>query len=209
MKLRNKLLIITVMAVIMVIGVGYAAWTFTTAQTADVTVNQNAYVTAAIEASGVTVYKDAECQNAITTLYIICDAPSGQDGLVAGHGIYFSTTNDTTAYTNKIETVYLKGTINYSAEDIADITTYIGTYSASSTAYNGTYFTATAMTGGNDTTQTAVGTAPAASSAIALPTLAYVTAQIPESVAEVTAMNEALESISITLNFSFAVKSVA
>ncbi len=210
MKLRNKLVIITAIAVIMLIGVGYAAWTFTTAQNANVTVDQNAYVTAAIEASGVKVYKEAACENEITTLYIICDAPTaGGTNLLAGNGIYFSTANDTTAFANKIETVYLKGTVNYNAEDIADKTTYIGTYTAASEAYNGTYFTATAMTGGNDTASTEVGTDPAASNAISLPTLAYVADQIPGNVAAVTTMNEALTSVSITLSFTFAVTSVA
>lgn len=196
MNLRSKIVIITLMAVVALVGVGYASWTFTTAATGDVNVTSAAY--AAIEANNVQV-KNAAGTADVTNLYIICDQPSG-------HGIYWSTTNDSTAYANKITQVKLIGSVNEDDNDYLDFEKYTGTFSCSYAGISTlTYITVPAFALNQD-----VESANASADVeyvYTLPELTYKAA--PTSVAQVNAMLEEVNALSIQITFNFSVKSVA
>lgn len=126
MNLRNKIILITIVTIIALVGVGFATWTFTSKVDASVSGAEGA-VTAAIEAKNVEV-KTADGSATVSKLYIICDSPT------TGHGIYWSTTNDTTSWDNRIEQVKLVGSVNEKDLNIADFTKYTGTFTGESNA---------------------------------------------------------------------------
>ena len=129
MKLRTKLAAITAAAMLAFAGVGFASWTFqNTVQTQDVTVTPE--ITCAVELNDdFKLFYDADndastADTQLSTLYLICDAPASLSGVLAGHGVYWSTANDNTAWANRVEGAkcYILGSLNYEAYDIEDLT---------------------------------------------------------------------------------------
>jgi len=124
MKLRNKLAAITAAAMLAFTGVGFAAWTFTkNAEEQSVAITGKA--TAAIEAKELKVQDGSD--NDVTNLYIICDAPEGQEGLLDGKGIYWATDDQGE---DEITSLTLIGSVNEDDNDIHDISKYVGHFSA-------------------------------------------------------------------------------
>ena len=196
MNLRNKIVIITLIAIVALMGVGYATWTFTTAQTEDVNISSAAY--AAIEANNVQV-KTADGNTDVTTLYIICDQPSG-------HGIYWSTTNDATAYDNMITQVKLIGVVNEDDNDYLDFEKYTGNFSCSYAGVSTlTYVDVPAFALNQDVESESANANVTYN--YTLPALTYKTT--PANVAQVNAMLDEVNALSIQITFSFSVKSVA
>ena len=87
MSLKGKIIVITLITIVTLVGVGFATWTFTGSE--ESAYNISGYATAAIEANGLDV-KNSDGSATVNNLYIICDSQSN-------HGIYWSTTNDATA----------------------------------------------------------------------------------------------------------------
>ena len=202
MKLKNKLAIIMSVAMLAFAGVGYAAWTFTNEVSDSASVTGKA--TAAIEASGVRVVDGDDAD--ISNLYIICDAPTGQEGLNDGNGIYWSTENSNDV-SKKITTIKLIGSVNEHDEDILDFSTYTGHFSSTATsAINGTWVNVAATTALNQDVVSASKNADV-EYVWTLPALSY--ADIPENVAEVDLLKAEVNAISLTFSFKFNVKSVA
>lgn len=202
MKLRNKLAIITATAMLAFTGVGFAAWAFTK------TVNDEAAIigktTAAIEASGLRVTDGNG--NDVSNLYIICDAPSGETGLVAGNGIYWSTENSNDS-SKAITTLTLIGSVDEDDNDIADITKYDGHFASTATnAVSGTWVNVAATTA-LDKTVTSTSKDADVEYVWTLPELSYVT--VPTSVAEVNSLQAEVAAISLTFAFTFNVSAVA
>ena len=201
MKLRNKLAIISGAATVAFVGVGFAAWGFTKTVDADVDVEPK--VTAAIEASNLAV-KDGS-GNAVSALYLICDAPSGETGLIAGNGIYWST-EDSNDPSKAITSLTLVGSVNEADHDIADITNYDGHFASTATsAVTGTYVSIAATTA-LDQTVTSLGKNDDVEYVWNLPAVAYVS--VPTSVAEVTALQAEVAAISLTFEFTFNVSAI-
>ena len=202
MKLRNKLAAITAAAMLAFAGLGFASWTFTKSVNDSAPVSTE--VTAAIEAHELHVQDGAG--NEVNNLYLICDAPAGEAGLLDGHGIYWSTENSND-YSKKIESLTLVGSVTEDDNDIADFTTYTGHFASTATsAIAGTWVNIAATTAldqdvvsaDRDDNVTYVWTLPAPSYAA-----------IPTSVAEVNALQTEVSAISLTFSFTFNVKSVA
>ena len=126
MKLRNKIAIISGSAMLAFAGVGFAAWTFT--KTTSDSAALEGKVTAAIEASGLEV---TDGTNSVEKLYLICDAPAGEEGLLAGNGIYWATDAEGN---NSITELTLVGSVNEDDNDIADIDAYVGHFASTATA---------------------------------------------------------------------------
>ena len=199
MNLRNKIILITIVTIIALVGVGFATWTFTNQVEASVSGAEGA-VTAAIEADGLEV-KTADGSATVTALYIICDSPT------TGHGIYWSTTNDTTSWDNRIEQIKLVGSVNENDFDIADFTKYTGKFTGSSNAVTaGTWIDAISAIALDQDVESASKNADV-QTLVTLPTLSY--KDIPENVAEVEALKTEANAISITITFHFNVKEVA
>lgn len=197
MNLRNKIILITIVTIIALVGVGFATWTFTNSVTESVSAISGA-VTAAIEAKNVEV-KTADGSATVSALYIICDSPT------TGHGIYWSTTNDTTAFANKIEQVKLIGSVNEDDNDILDFTTYVGNFSCTFAAVSGTYVSVAALA--IDHNETSESKNADVEYVINLPALSYATT--PTDVAGVNALETEVNALNLTLTFNFEVKSVA
>ena len=199
MKLRNKIAAITAAAMLAFTGIGFAAWTFTKSVSDSASVVGK--VTAAIEASGLAV-EDGSGHD-VTGLYLICDAPSGQTGLVAGQGIYWSTQADGS---DVITTLTLIGSVNEDDNDIADITTYEGHFASTATSAVAGTWVNIAATSALDTTVTSASKNANVSTTFTLPTPSY--AAIPTSVAEVNALETEVNALSLTFSFTFNVASV-
>ena len=193
MKLRSKILIITVMAVVALMGVGYATWTFTTAKTENVNVAGTAF--AAIEAQNVQI-KNADGSADVTNLYIICAKPEED-------GIYWSTKADGS---NQITQIKLIGSVNEDDLGNLDFDTYTGTFSC---AYAGNstlkYVNIPAFALAEDVESEGKDTD--VEYLYTLPALSY--NKTPENVAEVQAMYAEVSALSIEIQFSFNVKAVA
>lgn len=197
MNLRNKIILITIVTIIALVGVGFATWTFTNSVTESVSAISGA-ATAAIEANNVQV-KTADGSATVSALYIICDSPT------TGHGIYWSTTNDTTAFANKIEQVKLIGSVNEDDNDILDFATYVGNFSCTFAAVSGTYVSVAALA--IDHNETSESKNADVEYVINLPALSYATT--PTDVAGVNALETEVNALNLTLTFNFEVKSVA
>lgn len=201
MKLRTKLSLITAAAMMAFTGAGFAAWTFTNTVNDSATVN--AGVTCAIEADNVKVFNGV---NEIDTLYVILDAPtSGSGNRKAGEGIFYSSTADGA---NKITSLTLKGEIKHHEEDLhyGDLSekvlfTKAETDQLAATGY--VNFTAGSLT--NAEQDVVVGTT-VYTATYNLPTYAYVAAELPDSVAEVDAMQAAMVGKTLSLAFTFGIK---
>lgn len=130
MKLTNKLTIITAASMLAFAGVGFAAWVFQNeVQTQDN--SGTPQITCAVELNNdFRLYQDVGNDDneandrLLPALYLVCDAPAAVSGIMAGNGVFWSTTNDATAYANRVMSseVYIKGTLNYDGYDIDDLT---------------------------------------------------------------------------------------
>ncbi len=201
MKLRNKLAIISGAATLAFAGVGFAAWGFT--KTVGANVNVEPKVTAAIEASNLKVEDGAGHE--ITALYLICDAPTGQTGLLPGNGIYWSTENSNDV-SKKITSLTLVGSVNELDNDIADITKYDGHFASTAlSAVSGTWVNIAAAAALNETVQSTSKNADV-EYVWNLPAVSYV--QVPASVAEVTSMRAEVAALTLTFAFTFNVSAL-
>lgn len=201
MNLKNKLAMITAASLLAFVGVGFASWTFTqqVADNADVA----GKVTAAIEADNLRVTDGNG--NDIEHIYLICDAPSGETGLVAGNGIYWSTENSND-YSKRITTLTLVGSVNEDDNDIADFSTYVGHFASTATgAIDGTYVDIDA-TSALSQNVTSVSKNANVEYVWTLPTVSY--DEVPTDVAEVNALQAEVNAIDLTFAFSFNVDSV-
>lgn len=192
MKLRNKIAAITAAAVLAFTGVGFAAWTFTKSVSTDA--NVTGVVTAAIEAENVEANPN--------TFYLICDAPTGQTGLVAGNGIYWSDTEANDG--SKLSTITLTGHVNQKNEDKLDFSGYKGKFVITADAVDTKYVDIAAV----DKTETVDVATPNGDCVLeyTLPSLTY--AKIPSNVDEVTEMQGELAALTIKFTVKFNVESV-
>lgn len=189
MKLRNKMAAITAAAMLAFAGAGYAAWTFTTERTAqEVSVIDKVAV-------GIELNDDYKLYNAadnaeIATLYLICDAPAGKAGILDGDGVYWAYD---AAGANAVSSVYIKGSLAKDVEDNVkdNITTVTVSFEASHD-FESDYITFGSFAAIADKDVTVANNAEVKSANFALPTLAYKDATLPQSIAELTAMNTAL-----------------
>ena len=201
MKLRNKLAIISGAATLAFAGVGFAAWGFTKTVGANVSVEPQ--VTAAIEASNLKVEDGAGHE--ITALYLVCDAPTGQTGLLPGNGIYWSTENSNDV-SKKITSLKLVGSVEEDDNDIADIETYDGHFASTATAaVNGTWVNIAAAAALNETVESTSKNADV-EYVWNLPAVEY--AQIPTSVSEVNSLQAEVAALSLTFAFTFNVSAI-
>lgn len=209
MKLRNKLAAITAAAMLAFTGVGFASWAFTKSVDAEVSYNDVGKVTAAIEAKDLTV-EDGD-GNAITGLYLICDAPKADDPMkradtLPGKGIYWATDAQGV---NEITELTLVGERTYDANDIADINTYVGHFAADAVAaVSDKTWISIAATSALDynTPATTVATA-TVSKTWTLPAVSY--KAIPASVADVDSLQAEVNALDITFSFTYNIASVA
>ena len=199
MKLRNKIAAITAAAMLAFAGVGFGAWVFTK-QVSDSAIVETK-VTAAIEADGLSV-EDGN-GNALSGLYLICDAPSGETGLLAGDGIYWSSQADGS---DVLTSLTLVGSVTEADHDIADISTYDGHFTSTATsAVAGTYVNI-AATSALDQTVTSASKNADVEYVWTLPAVSY--ASVPTSVAEVTALQTEVAALSLTFAFNFNVSGI-
>ena len=193
MKLRNKLGMITAAAMLAFAGVGFATWTFT--KQVEVEAPVTGVVTAAIEANDVSADPDE--------FYLICDAPAGQSGLVAGNGIYWS---DTAANDGSVlSSINLTGTVTENDEDLLDFSKYKGKFVITAAAVDTTYVDIAAVNLTTDliTVNSKNGNCEYTYN---LPALSY--AAVPTSVAQVSAMQAELAALTIKFTVKFNVESV-
>ena len=196
MKLRNKIAAITAAATVAFIGAGFAAWQFTNQEEASVSGGN--LVTCAVEAEGL--------EANYSTLYLILDAPADPTGaLKAGDGIFWSTAADGSA---PIASLTLTGSFNHNQEDLdyEHEVSYQFTCAASGDlAADTDYFTYSAgsfASGATGTTSTFANV----QAVYTLPTYSYVAAvKAYDEVADVTAMNAALNGKTLTLDFAFGI----
>lgn len=141
MKLRRSIAIITLIAMLAFVGAGFAAWTFTNAVQQGTDSEVTPKIVCAIELNDDFELYNAATDTVISTLYLICDAPASGLNTLAGHGVYWSSTANATAWANKIDSVYIKGTLNYNAYDIAEVASVTVTFTtgANYALTNGTY----------------------------------------------------------------------
>ena len=205
MKLRNKLTIISGIACLAFAGVGFAAWAFT--KSVDSSAAVQAKVTAAIEAEDLKV-EDGN-GNEISALYLICDAPSGEEGLLPGNGIYWSTEadgKDDLGAKSEITALTLVGSVNEADHDIADISTYDGHFASTAVAAVSGTWVNIAASAALDQTVTSTAADADVEYVWNLPVPSY--AQVPTSVAEVSAMQAEVSALSLTFAFSFNVSAI-
>lgn len=140
MRLQNKIALIGLLASTALIGTGLAAWTFTNAaKTNDASGTPK--IVCAVELNDDFELYNAKDNTVISSLYLICDAPESGLNTLDGHGVYWSSAADQTAYANKIDNVYIKGTLNYDAYDIAELASVTVTFATDGgySLTNGTY----------------------------------------------------------------------
>ena len=196
MKLRNKIAAITAASMAAFMGVGFAAWEFTNQEQADVSGGN--LVTCAVEADGL--------EANYSTIYLILDAPADPTGdLKAGDGIFWSSAADGSA---PITSLTLTGSFNHNQEDLDyehEVSYEFTCTPSGDLAADTDYFTYSAgsfASGATGTTSTFADV----QAVYTLPTYEYVAAvKAYETVAEVTAMNTALNGKSLTLSFTFGI----
>lgn len=198
MKLRNKIAAITAAAMVAFTGVGFAAWTFTNVENAQISSIEDKV------AVGIELNHDFKLYNAdgnaeVTALYLICDAPTtGTDNYLAGNGIYWSTSatgKNTSGNKLAITNVYIKGSLaKVDGDGVWDKTTVDIAFTANYGALSSTYVTfGTAPTIANTTGIAVSNGAVAQSASFELPSVTYTsTALAIKSNAELTAMNTQL-----------------
>jgi len=201
MNLKNKLAVITATAMLAFVGTGFAAWTFTKSVNDSASISGK--VTAAIEAKELKV-QDGSGHD-VESLYLICDAPEGEEGLLEGNGIYWSTENSNDV-SKKITSLTLIGSVNEDDNDIADITTYDGHFASTAfTAVNGTWVKIAAAAA-LDQTVTSTSKDADVEYVWTLPAVSY--AKVPTSVAEVNALETEVNALSLTFAFTFNVSNI-
>ena len=211
MKLKNKLVLIMLVAMLSFFGVGYAAWTFTNVENAQVSTIEDKVAVGIELNDGFKLY-NADDDSEVTTLYLICDAPTGKDYVLAGSGVYWATD---AAGANAITSVYIKGSLTKNMEDsVKDKTTVTVQFTATHNLGVNDYVTFGALTApANKVVENinAAGSFDVQSVAFALPTVAYSTteANIPHSIAELTAMNTALATALSGKALSFTAQIIA
>ncbi len=199
MNLKNKLAVITATAMLAFVGTGFAAWTFTKSVNDSASISGK--VTAAIEAKELKVQDGSG--NDVSALYLICDAPSGQTGLLPGEGIHWSTKADGS---DTITALTLIGSVNEDDNDIADISTYEGHFAiADVAAVSGTYVNIAAVSSW-EANVTSTSQDADVQTTFTLPVVSY--AKIPASVAEVNELETEVHALSLTFSFTFNVASV-
>ena len=196
MKLRNKLAVITATSMLAFVGAGFAAWQFTNQEVAS-TAGSN-LVTCAVEAEGLSVDYD--------TLYLILDAPADPTGpMNAGDGIFWSTAADGSA---PVTSLTLTGSFNHEQEDLDYEHGVDYTFSCTPSgdlAADTAYFTYSAGSFASGATGSST-TFADVQAVYTLPTYEYVAAvKAYDEVADVTAMNTALNGKTLTLSFSFGI----
>ena len=194
MNLKGKIVIITLVAIVALVGVGFATFTFTNSVDDSAAISGN--VAAAIEAQNVEV-KNAAGTADVTNLYIIC-ASQAEDG------IYWSTQANGS---DKITQVKLVGSVNEDDNDFVDFTKYTGTFTSSITGMpaSTTWINIASFATINEDVESTSKNAPVEYN-YTLPALSY--KDVPENVAEVDELETEVNAISITITFSFKVKSV-
>ena len=211
MKLKNKLALITAVAMLAFGGVGYAAWTFTNVENAQVATIEDK-VAVGIELNGGFKLYNADDDAEVTALYLICDAPSGKDYVLAGDGVYWATD---AAGANAIMNVYIKGFLTKNMEDsVKDKTSATVRFTATHNLGENKYVTFGAMTAPADKVVdnlNEAGVFDVQSVDFALPAVAYsaIEANIPHNIAELTAMNTALSTALSGKALSFTAQIVA
>lgn len=189
MKLRNKLAIIMATAMLAFSGVGYAAWTFTAERTAQVTTIEDK-VAVGIELTDNFKLYNASGNAEVSSLYLICDAPAGESGVLDGDGVYWATDN---AGANAISNVYIKGTLTKVQEDgVKDNKDTVTVQFGASHNFTSTYIDFGAITAPANINVSVANNAEVKSANFALPSVDYLV--VPTSTAELTAMNTALAS---------------
>jgi len=133
----------------------------------------------------------------ITALYLICDAPAGETDILNGQGVYWSTSatgKDGSGNKLAVTNVYIKGTLAKADEDgVWDKATVDVAFTADYTDLSSTYITfGVAPTIANTTGITVANNAVVQSASFVLPSVAYVAANLPHSISELTDMNTAL-----------------
>lgn len=199
MKLRTKLVMIPAFASLLFVGAGFAAWEFTQARSAEVAITDK--VAVGIELNDNFKLYNADDDTEITALYLICDAPAGKSYVLEGEGVYWASD---AAGATKVDDVYIKGTLNKEIEDNVLDDDVVTVSFAASHNLDSDYITFGSFAAIADADVTAVDNADVQSAGFYLPTLAYIEAEIPHSVADLTAMNTALatELDSAVLSFS-------
>lgn len=202
MKLRMRLCAITLLAIFAFVGVGFAAWTFTNEVEQGTDSEATPKIVCAVELNDDFELYNAANDSVISILYLICDAPASGLNTLPGEGVYWSSTNDATARSNKITNVYIKGTLNYNAYDIAELDTVTVTF-ATGTNYaltNGTYVEFAAATLPANKTVTVANNATVQSVNFALPVPSYnsgVNTTNFDSVADVADITDGLANLVI------------
>lgn len=187
MKLRNKLTAITAAAMLAFAGIGFAAWTFTQERAAEVAVTDR--VSVGIELNDDFKLFNADNDAELSNLYLICDAPTGKAFVLGGEGVYWAAD---AAGTTKVDDVYIKGSLLKAEEDgILDKEEVTVSFGASHDLESD-YITFGAFAAIADATVTVANNADVQSADFYLPAVSYKDAALPQSVAELTAMNTAL-----------------
>ena len=196
MSLKSAIVIITLITIVSLVGVGFATWTFDSEVEGNVS-GISGYATAAIEAENLEV-KNSAGTATVSTLYIICDSPDD-------HGIYWSTTNDSTALANQITQLQLVGTVNVEDHDIVDYSAYKGTFTCTFDEYTtSTYIKIAAVSFEEEATSS--GAHSNITCNFTLPALSYLTT--PSSMTEVDDLQAEANAIAVTFTFTFAVTGV-
>ena len=213
MKLRNKLAAITAAAMLAFTGVGFAAWTFTKVENAQVSTIEDRVAVGIELNAGFKLYNAADNAE-VDSLYLICDAPTDAvaNRYLAGAGVYWATDE---AGVNEITNVYIKGTLSKNLEDeVKDKTSVTVQFTATHNLAENSYVTFGNMTApANKVVENITSTAAnyeVKSVNFALPSVTYTATAIAiEDIAGLTAMNTALGTALSGKALSFTAQIVA
>lgn len=211
MKLKNKLSLITAVAMLTFCGVGYAAWTFTNIENAQVATIEDKVAVGIELNDGFKLY-NADDDAEVTALYLICDAPSNKDYVLAGNGVYWATD---AAGTNAITNVYIKGSLTKNMEDnIKDKTSVTVQFTATHNLGENDYVTFGAMTSSANkviNNLNEAGVFDVQSVDFTLPAVAYSATEenIPHNITELTTMNTILGTALSGKTLSFTAQIIA
>ena len=194
MKLRNKIMMITLLAMVAFIGVGFAAWVFqnTVTTSAIEPIDKVAVAVELDETEGLHFYAEDTYATEVTALYMICDAPTVASAYLAGEGVYWAYD---AAGEHPVTQLYVKAALNYDAEDgVLPISTVTVHFTLTNTLALDKYVTIGAMSAPSDVT-VAVSNGALVEAVLVLPTLTYTSdATSIADVAGVTTMNTYLGS---------------
>lgn len=196
MKLRTKLFVITLLAMLAFVGVGFASWTFLNeVETSNITVTDKVAVAVEMdETFGLKAYAEESYVNEVTTLYLICDAPTvATSDYLAGAGVYWAYD---AAGEHPVTNLYLKGQLEYNAEDgVLPLTSVTVTFTITNDIALDKYVTIGSTVASADVVVSPVADGALVAYTLALPTVAYTSdATSIADVAGVTTMNTYLAS---------------